>query len=315
MAANSLINLQPKLRMIIYFKQLLTAFFWGGTFIAGRIVAKGIDPFAAAFIRFTIASVILLLAIRVLEGKLPGLNKRQFFSVVCLGLTGIFTYNILFFQGLQTVQAGRASLIIALNPIIISLFSSLIYKEKLTLLKLVGILVSVLGAVVVITYGDLSSIFTNPLSRGDLYIFGCVASWVAYSLIGKSVLSGLSPLVSVGYSATIGTVLLAVPAIVRGLFQEISSYQLDQWGSLFYLGFFGTVLGFFFYYEGIEKIGPTKAGVFINFVPVSAIILAFLILNEPITWSLALGAVLVICGVLLTNFSSAFLIYLRKRSS
>ena len=297
---------------MIYLKQLLTAFFWGGTFIAGRIVAKGIDPFAAAFIRFTIAGVILLVAICFLEGRLPRMNKRQFFSVICLGMTGIFAYNVLFFSGLKTVQAGRASLIIALNPIIISLLSALIYKEKLTLLKFAGILLSVLGAVVVITYGDLSSIFTNPLSLGDLFIFGCVASWVSYSLIGKSVLSGLSPLVTVGYSAVTGAILLAVPAILNGILVDFPFYLISQWGSLFYLGFFGTVLGFFWYYEGIEKIGPTKTGVFINFVPVSAIILAFLILEEPITMSLVSGALLVICGVFLTNFSTAILSSLQK---
>jgi len=200
-----------------------------------------------------------------------------------------------------------------LNPIIISLLSSLIFKERLTVVKFAGILISVLGAAIVITYGDLSTIFTNPLSRGDLFIIGCVASWVAYSLIGKSVMTGLSPLVSVGYSSAIGALVLAVPASMNGVFSQLSSYHFDQWFSLFYLGFFGTVLGFFWYYEGIDKIGPTKAGVFINFVPVSAIILAFLVLDEPITMSLVTGAILVIFGVLLSNFSSPFLFYIRKR--
>ena len=299
--------------MIIYIKLLLTAVFWGGTFIAGRIVARDIDPYSAAFVRFAIAGVVLLVMIRVIEGRWPLLNRRQIFSVSCLGMTGIFAYNVLFFEGLQTVQAGRASLIIALNPIIISLLSSLIFKEKLTLIKLTGIIVSVIGAVIVITYGDLSSIFSNPLSRGDLLIFGCVASWVAYSLIGKSVMTGLSPLVSVGYSATIGAIVLAFPAAMKGVFGQIQFYQFDQWWSLFYLGIFGTVLGFFWYYEGINKIGPMKAGVFINFVPVSAILLAFFLLDEPITWSLATGAVLVISGVFLTNFSNLIMNFLSKK--
>jgi len=81
------------IRMIIYLKQFLTAAFWGGTFIAGRIVAKGIDPYSAAFLRFTIAGIFLLTAIWIKEGKLPSLSKRQLLSVVCLGMTGIFAYN------------------------------------------------------------------------------------------------------------------------------------------------------------------------------------------------------------------------------
>jgi drug/metabolite transporter (DMT)-like permease len=70
---------------------------------------------------------------------------------------------------------------------------------------------------------------------------------------------------------------------------------------LFYLGFFGTVLGFVWYYEGIKKIGPTKAGLFINVVPLSAVVLAFFLLNEPLTLSLLIGAVLVSSGIYLTN--------------
>jgi len=78
-------------------------------------------------------------------------------------------------------------------------------------------------------------------------------------------------------------------------------YMTSEWISIFYLGFFGTVLGFVWYYEGIKKIGPTRAGLFINFVPVTAIILAFLILKEPLTLSLLVGALFVCSGVYLTN--------------
>ncbi len=74
--------------------------------------------------------------------------------------------------------------------------------------------------------------------------------------------------------------------------------------SLFYLGFFGTVVAFIFYYEGIDRIGPTRAGLFINFVPVSAVFLGFLILREPLTSALLGGLAMVIGGVCLTNAES-----------
>ncbi len=286
---------------MIYIKLLLTAFFWGGTFIAGRIVSRNLDPYSAAFLRFTIASIFLLSLIKITEGKLPILRKNQIFPVICLGMTGIFTYNILFFKGLHTISAGRASLIIALNPIIISLFSTVFFKEKLTLFRFLGILTSVTGAIIVITHGDLSTVFTNPLGQGDIFIFGCVASWVTYSLIGNMVVGKLSPLVSVGYSCLIGAIALFFPAMAHGVYKNIGSYTLEEWAALFFLGFFGTVLGFFWYYEGLKKIGPMKASVFINFVPISAIVLAYLILDEPVTVSLATGAIFVTSGVFLTN--------------
>jgi drug/metabolite transporter (DMT)-like permease len=128
-----------------------------------------------------------------------------------------------------------------------------------------------------------------------------VASWVTYSILGKKAMNDLSPIVSVCYSSIAGTLLLFFPAVFKGVFLNMTSYQPLEWASLFYLGFFGTVLGFFWYYEGIQQIGPMKAGIFINFVPISAIVLSFFILNEPVTLSLIIGAIMVIAGVYITT--------------
>jgi drug/metabolite transporter (DMT)-like permease len=76
---------------------------------------------------------------------------------------------------------------------------------------------------------------------------------------------------------------------------------LSVWGNVIYLGVLGTVVGFVWFYQGIQKIGPTRAGLFINFVPISAVIMANLILDEPLTWSLVAGVVMVSGGVYLTN--------------
>jgi drug/metabolite transporter (DMT)-like permease len=114
-------------------------------------------------------------------------------------------------------------------------------------------------------------------------------------------MNDLSPLVSVSYSAVVGAIALAVPAYFEGLFQNIGNIALLDWVSILYLSIFGTVIGFVWYYEGVQRIGPTKAGLFINLVPIFAILLSFLILKEAITISLLIGAVLVISGVYITN--------------
>lgn len=289
--------------MKTYIKLILTAIFWGGTFIAGRAVSQNVDPVNAAFIRFSIASFFLILFTRQLEGKLPRITMRQLGLLSLLGATGVFTYNIFFFKALHHIYAGRAALIIALNPIVISVLSALFFKEKLNMIKGLGIILSVTGALVVISNGHLTDVMGYHIGKGELFIGGCVASWVAYSLIGKSVMGTLSPLVSVCYSSIIGTFFLFIPAVAGGRLHEATTYSLSEWAGLFYLGFFGTVLGFFWYYEGIKAIGPMKASVFINVVPVSAIILAWLILDEPVTSSLFSGAVLVVTGVYATNAS------------
>lgn len=288
---------------VIYVKLILTAVFWGGTFIAGKTIAHTVLPLDAAFLRFAIASVFLVVFTRKLEGRLPVIRPAQILPIVLLGLTGVFAYNLLFFTGLHYINAGKASLIVATNPIFISLLSALLFREKLNPIKGFGILMSVTGALIVISNGHLSLLFGNEFGRGELLISGCVASWCAYSLIGKTVMGKLSPVASVCYSSIAGTFLLAIPMAVRGSLPSFGAYSPADWISLFYLGFFGTVLGFFWYYQGINVIGPMKASVFINVVPVSAICLSYFLLDETITPALFAGGLLVVTGVYCTNAS------------
>ena len=287
---------------MMYVKLLLTAVFWGGTFIAGRQVSQHLGSFSIAFLRFAVASAFLLTLARIREGRfmLPG--REQIIPVILLGLTGVFTYNVLFFKGLQRIEASRAALIVATCPAFIAIASSILLKERFNLTRAVGIPLSIVGAIVVISRGHLGLLVTGGVGRGELYILGCVLSWAAYSLIGKVVMGRLSPLVSVAYSSLIGAAALFVPAFLfDGLASNLARASWLDWTSIMYLAVFGTVIGFVWFYEGVKAIGPTRAGLFINFVPISAVILASVILHEPMTRSLAVGAALVLSGVYLTN--------------
>jgi drug/metabolite transporter (DMT)-like permease len=240
------------------------------------------------------------------EGQLQPLQKKQFLVVFLSGMTGVFLYNVFFLTGLQTVTASRASVIVASNPVFISLLAALLFRgERLTLLKMVGIVLSVSGAVYVISRGNPMEIFSGALGRGELLIFGCVLSWVSYSLIGKVVMKDVLPVSAVTYACLFGAAALLPPALFEGMAGNVGSYSVPAWLSIVYLGFFGTCLGFIWYYEGIQEIGPSKAGVFINFVPISAVIMSFFLLGETIDASLLIGAALVLSGIFLTNRSSS----------
>lgn len=284
---------------MVYLKLVLTMVLWGGTFVAGRQLAGQVGPAAAAFLRFAIATACLLALIRLKEGALPRLDRRGVLGVLLLGATGVFAYNVLFFTGLKTVGAGRAAVIVAGNPIVIALGAALFFGEGLTRRKAVGIALSVAGAVTVIGRGDPLSLLSSGVTPGDAAILGCVASWSAYSLLGKAVMGRISPLAAVTWSSLAGTLLLVPAALVEGL--TPGAYPLGAWAGLAYLGVCGTVLGFTWFYEGIRAVGASRAGVFINLVPVSAAILAYVLLGEPVDMSLLAGGLLVLTGVWLTN--------------
>ncbi len=291
--------------MLTYIELIFTAIFWGGNFVAGKIVAQEVDPFSAAFLRFVTASFCLLaINYRFYGGRMALPDKRLWVPLILLGLTGVFSYNVFLFMGLERIEASRASLIIANNPVFVVLFNALIFHERIRGLATAGILLSLAGAGTVITCGDLAQLLRGGIGLGELFIFGCVLSWVAYSLIGRSVLMQLSPLSSVTWSCILGMAALAIPACIGGLLREIVSFSAPTWMGIVYLGVFGTVMGFVFYYRGVQRIGPARASQFINFVPVSAILLASMILGEPITPSLLLGGALVLLGITLTNLAS-----------
>ncbi|MGF1482696.1 MAG: DMT family transporter [Cyanophyceae cyanobacterium] len=285
---------------MVYVQLVLTAIVWGGTFIAGRLVVESVDPFAVAFMRFAIATVALLIVTYSLEGGLA-LKLRQLPQILVLGLSGVFAYNIFFFLGLQTVPAGRAALIVALNPIAIALFSALFLGERLTPLKLLGIATSLWGAAIVIGRGNPLDLLTGGVQIGDLFMFGCVASWVVYTLVGKQVMGQLSPLVATTSACIVGAIALLPPALQHGLMTDIQKLSLAAGLAVLYLGLFGSALGFSWYYSGVRSIGAAKASIFINLVPIAAILLAALLLGEPITLALAVGGALVIAGVFCTN--------------
>ena len=284
-----------------YFSLVFTMLLWGGTFIAGRLLASTMAPANAAFLRFFIASFAMLLITRMVEGKLTIPRKGLWLPLILLGLTGVFAYNVFFFHGLHHITAGRASLIVASTPLVITILAAIFLGERLTPLKITGVMISLAGAVTVISNGHPASLLTGNFGPGEQALVGCVLSWAAYSLIGRSVLKSLSPLTAVCYSSIIGTFFLSYPAVRAGLLGQLTKISPADWTSLAYLGIGGTAIGFSLYYQGIKKIGASRAGIFINLVPVFSLLLSRLILGESIKIIVLAGGLLVLAGVWLTN--------------
>jgi len=250
-----------------YIKLFLVALFFGGTFIAGRIMAANLPPFTSAFLRFLVASFFLVLFVFKIYGKFPRLNFQQFLLVIAL-----------------------------------TILSALLLKEKFTKFKFVGIILSLTGALIVISRGNLQVILQGNIGWGELFILGCVVCWSSFTVIGKIIMKDLKPIIAITYACLAGTLLLIIPAYQEDVLQNFMQYSVEVWLSVFVLGFLGTALAFTWFYEGIDKIGPSRAGIFINFVPIFATLMAVLVLREKLSPSLIVGAIFVVSGVYLTNY-------------
>ena len=287
-----------------YLKVFASTFLWGATWISGRYLAPYISPFSAGFLRFVAATLFLFSVIRIRERKFPKLHGQDVPGVLFLGLTGVFLYNALFFSALKNITASRASLIIAATPAVISILSGVINKERFKKLRIFGIFTSLIGVSLVITGGHYGDFFSQGFSFGDICILGCVLSWAAYSIAGGRITKRISPIEAVSWSAFFGGIMLFPFALFTDLGTALTSLSISCWANIVFLGVAATGLAFTWYYEGLKRIGPTRTGIFINFVPVFACVMAFIVLNEPVGISLIAGGALVITGVYLTNRSS-----------
>jgi drug/metabolite transporter (DMT)-like permease len=288
----------------VYLKLVCVALFWGGTFIAGRIVAQAVPHMMAAAGRFGVACLLLLPLAYKLEGGLPRLNRAQLLATFALGATGIFLYNLCFFAALSRMPAGRTALFVALNPIVTALALAALFGERLGVRKWIGIAIAFIGAAIIITRGDVTGALrdiSKSVGAGELLMFCAISGWAAYTIIGRHALKGLSPIAATTYASLWGLLLLGCGALFELPAFDASRFSWQVIASIAYLGAFGTVVGFIWYYEGVKAIGPSRTAVFNNLVPVFGIALSALLLREPILLSMLAGGALVIAGVTLTN--------------
>ncbi|MFM9951218.1 MAG: DMT family transporter [Saprospiraceae bacterium] len=286
---------------MIYGKLLIVACVWGGTFIATRMAAQVMGLFEGAFWRFLFATLGLLCVVWLTKTKLPKMDRRTLRYNILLALSGIIVYNFFFFSALKLIPASRASLLVALNPTIILFASVFMFGEPLKPAKILGGLLSLFGAIVVITRGELSHVFDH-FGPGEWLALGCPASWAVYTLLSRKISFAQEPLVTTTYSCLLSMVGLLPLAYWEGM-HPVREVSFQIWGALIFLGLLGTVLGFVWYAEGIRAIGAARTAIFNNLVPVFGVLFSVLLLNEQIDGSVLVGGALVVTGVAVINLT------------
>jgi drug/metabolite transporter (DMT)-like permease len=284
---------------MLYTKLVLMALFWSGVFPAVNIVLSSMGLITSVFVRFWFAAVILLVMLRLREHRLPRPSPRETVLVIGLGILGISLYNLLFTAGLALVEASRAALIVPTNPAFTALFAAIFLKERLGSVRAAGIALCVLGALWVLTKGNILTLRHLDLGLGELLLVLCIFMWSAYTLLGRVALSGLPALALTAYVMTAGSLMLAIPAWLEH--DSFAQATWQSWAALGYLVVFGTVLPFLWFYEGVKALGAARAAQFINLVPPLAVAESVLILGEPMTPALYVGTALVVAGLYLTN--------------
>lgn len=283
-----------------YGKLVATALVWGATWIAGRIAVGEASPLAVASWRFLLATLVLGTLVVSREGW-PRWTRGEWLIVAALGASGIFLYNVCFLYGLQVIEAGRGALVVALTPAIIAVGDWLFCRASMSAAKASGIALAACGCVLVISNGDPRRLLTGDVGLGEWLIVACSLLWAVYTFIGRRGTRSLSPLAMTFGASLSGWLMLTVAALFQGSLFALQATTWHGWLAIVFLGVFGAALAFTWYAEAVQRIGPTRSAVFINLVPVSAVVLGARLLGERLGLPVLAGGALVIAGVLITN--------------
>jgi drug/metabolite transporter (DMT)-like permease len=286
----------------INYLKLIAMFMWGGTWIAGRIVAQELTaPLAAPAIRFLLAGLVLGGFALLTEGRIPRPQTGSEWGIVSgLAMTGIFLYALCFFYGLKHISAGRGALVVALTPVVVALAAWFLGQERMTPLKLAGIAIALAGCLTVIGNGNPLALLHGSVGIGEWLIIGCVLCWTAYTFIGRRATKTLSPLAATLWASLLGALLLGITALVQGG-ADLAEWSPAVWASVIFLAIGGTALGFTWFADGVKRLGAARASVFVNLVPVFAVLQAAVLLDERLELPVLGGGLLVIAGVWLTT--------------
>jgi drug/metabolite transporter (DMT)-like permease len=270
---------------------------WGSAFIAGKFAVQSFQPATVAFLRFFGAAILLFPLMWIMEKNRKKLTLKDIGLFTVLGLTGIALYNICFFLASKHAPVIKSSLFIASNPVLIVLLSGLFLKESISKNNIIGMIIALTGVTFIITDGHLLTLFQLGFEPIDFVLLGAVISWALYSVVGKVVLKKYSAVESTTYAVAFGTLFLLPFALVETSWQDVQQANLTTWVAIAHMSIFVTVVSFVMYYYGIKEVGAAKASIFINVMPVSAVLMATIYLGETFTWAHGVGAALVLSGV------------------
>lgn len=281
----------------IYALVLAAVFFWGGNFVLAGPVLVDVPPLWAAALRFVFGAIIMFVIARRHGAAISAAVRSHAWVYVMLGAVGVAAFNILFFYALAATSPINASLIMATNPLLTTVLAAVILSEQPSLRHLAGIPLALIGVAVVVSNGSWLRLSSLHIARGDTLMLAANLSWAAYNVLGRRYMPRGSSIVNTTLVMSAGAVLLLVIAASSSAVPAMPGTKALL--ALSVMTVAGTVLAYLFWNMGVAHLGASRAALFMNFVPVFAMLIAGLTGILPTVAQLA-GGMLVIFGVSLS---------------
>jgi drug/metabolite transporter (DMT)-like permease len=277
---------------------LLVALIWGVNFSVTKGVFPRFPPLAFTGVRFAIASLLLLPLVHRLEGPArlpPGVLGR----LIVLGLVGNTLYQLGFISGLDRTTASNSALIIGAMPSITAFLAVALRLEPLRPRVLGGVLVATVGVMLVVAARGTG--FGSATLSGDLLSLGAVLCWAGYTLGLRVVPPEVSPLRITAITTLAGMPGLVLAGMPEMLGMDWSAVGWQGWASLGYATVLSLLVAYLIWNRSVKVVGPSRTVIYMCLTPLIAVAAATVFLGERPMPLQAVGAVLIIAGVLLTR--------------
>lgn len=273
---------------------------WGVSYLSIKVVVAEINPVLTAFYRFLIASIILFTVMKIRYPK-EKILKEDRLKMALGGLTGVALY--FFFENYSVLftSASNVAILLSSIPVFTLIAQKVVFKEKMTIPKVLGATLSFVGIVVIIISKEKISLFSKG-TIGDIMALAAALTWVVYNIITSKFKGTYKSITITTYQGIWGCLFLA-PSL---LFSKFTIPSTKASLNLIFLAVFCSCIAYAMYIYCLEHLGATVITTYINLQPIVSLISAKLLINETISVWQVVGSVIIILGVFLVGFGEKF---------
>ncbi|HEX7832089.1 MAG TPA: EamA family transporter [Thermoanaerobaculia bacterium] len=282
------------------FLAFIAVVFWGISFVATKAALREVEPVTLIFSRFFIAAIVLLAIVR-------SLPPREYWAPLALmGFIGVFVHQMLQAFALTMTSATNTGWLIGINPIWSAILSAIFLKERFGFWKTAGLATGFAGALLVVTRGEFSArILGAPSTVGDVLIVISTVNWAVYSVLGHRTIRALGPRRATSGAMLFGALMLAPFFIAKRGWEQLPRLTTTGWSALLFLALGCSALGYLFWYGALERVEVSRVASLLYAEPLITFVAAALLLGERVSGIVVAGGVLVLTGVLITQYAGA----------
>jgi len=281
-----------------YLLIIFAVIFWGSSFIATKVALKELSPETIISLRLIIASVFLFVTAIVYK-KDFSINLKSHGIIFILALIAVFHLMIQVI-GLKYTTASNTGWIIGTAPIFMAILAAIVFKEKIGLLKISGIIIAMFGLLLLIGKGNITNVDLIE-NKGDLLVLASAFTWGVYSMVNKKISLSYSPLMTILYLFIMMAIIIIPLNLNAVSVNSVVHLSLNGWISILFLGLFCSGIAYVIWAYSLRDLESAKVGAFLYFEPLVTVLAAWVLLSESITVLMIFSGAIITLGVVLVN--------------